>query len=921
MRLYFLVLIVLINFSKGITQNRAQLPVQETLDSWDTMKINALIAQLQDGPMRDSLAYSYHILGVVYYYEHENYPKAIEATRTAISVRTILWNEKPDTVSAFDLGKSLYNLGSFYRELKAHDKAEDLLQKAIPLFDKSDTYMAVESRRLLGFLLTEKGDFDQAFDHFNVAIRMAEEADLQAILADCRIDLGGAFIEKKDFPSAIRSLSKAQAYYESLSDRDIDEDYNLASIYNNIGLAFAKSEDYEKAISFYSKARSINQRWSFTEELIYNYINIGIAERHLQRYSEAIRALTTGSRLTNGSEWLSLQSKCYDNLADVFLDQGETERALEYYHRAIQGLISGYGNTDFRHNPPDSLLEGVTNKTDLVVYFQDKAAGWRKMYEQSGNKAYLQQALTQFRKAEMVLSLMRFEHQNRGSLLFWREDSRGLYESALATCLLLEDPASAFYFFEKSKSVLLLDAILSLRANTFIDEQTVAEEQALQEHIVRLRAALESAEDAKQRDSLLRVKLQVQADYADFREKLAKENDRYYQLRYGLEVLSLSQLQAQLPNDTTYLLHYFFGKEQIYLMRVGKSSVLLDQIESPASKTTQISNLLAFFKEDSKVLDQPEQYFELSQQLYESLYAVAWSDGVSPFGKCTILPDGPLHYLPFEALLTTKPKNYQLGQQAYLMNQQEIHYGYSATILAQQAALSGPKTEGLFVAAPFLNRSTSAYEQLSYSKGVYDYLRNRFRGTALADENASVAALQSTAPAYRVLHLSTHASANPQNQEPFIVFADTLLYLNALYGMRLPADLVVLSACETGLGDLAAGEGVSSLAQGFAYAGTKAMIASLWKVNDFATAYIFEHFYKNLNKGYSAAAALALAKNTYRMDREIPNRYRSPYFWAGFILIGNDVPVDLPERRGQWWWWGIGVLVFIGSAWLFYRRL
>jgi CHAT domain-containing protein len=155
-------------------------------------------------------------------------------------------------------------------------------------------------------------------------------------------------------------------------------------------------------------------------------------------------------------------------------------------------------------------------------------------------------------------------------------------------------------------------------------------------------------------------------------------------------------------------------------------------------------------------------------------------------------------------------------------------------------------------------------------------------------------AMSSELSQYRIVHFATHALVNNEHPElSRIVLSmvdkkgqqqDGSLRLQDIYNLKLPVNLVVLSACQTGLGKDVKGEGLIGLTRGFMYAGASGVVASLWKVDDDATAELMKHFYDGLFKrDLTPAAALREAQLTLRKDK----RWQNPYFWAGFVIQGD----------------------------------
>jgi CHAT domain-containing protein len=178
---------------------------------------------------------------------------------------------------------------------------------------------------------------------------------------------------------------------------------------------------------------------------------------------------------------------------------------------------------------------------------------------------------------------------------------------------------------------------------------------------------------------------------------------------------------------------------------------------------------------------------------------------------------------------------------------------------------------------------------------------------------------------YPVVHLATHAIADTGNSAAsFIAFyphthipAEDGLYLEELYGLNMDATrLIIISACETGNGQLAGSEGVLSLTRGFAYAGCASIVNSLWKADDEATAVILHQFHQYLQKGYTKSKALQQAKLDYIHSNAL---HKTPDYWAHLILIGNTQPV-ITSHSSHWLWLIVIVVVAVAAAVIIKKR-
>ena len=202
-------------------------------------------------------------------------------------------------------------------------------------------------------------------------------------------------------------------------------------------------------------------------------------------------------------------------------------------------------------------------------------------------------------------------------------------------------------------------------------------------------------------------------------------------------------------------------------------------------------------------------------------------------------------------------------------------------------------------------------------------IKSLMNGRFLKGEEATEARFKNLAPGFNILHLAIHGSASKgdsidaklffrdQSNEP----EDGILYPHELYNLNLAADMVVLSACETGVGNYKKGEGVFSMARAFAYAGAPSIVMSLWKVNDQITSRVMKNFYQNLNKGTEISASLRKSKLNYLEKADELTAH--PFYWAAFVPIGQSKAIVSSGNYVIW----IVVFLTVIIGWAGFRRL
>ncbi|MCB0620683.1 MAG: CHAT domain-containing protein, partial [Saprospiraceae bacterium] len=189
-------------------------------------------------------------------------------------------------------------------------------------------------------------------------------------------------------------------------------------------------------------------------------------------------------------------------------------------------------------------------------------------------------------------------------------------------------------------------------------------------------------------------------------------------------------------------------------------------------------------------------------------------------------------------------------------------------------------------------------------------------GDYFLDGQADRESFERSARQYQIVHLATHAcvnSADPLYNQIFFS-DDQYLYTFDIYNLNLNADLIVLSACETGLGKVVEGEGVMNLARGFAYAGCPSIVMSLWAVSDQASSTLMLEYYRRLLEGESKTAALQQAQLSY-LQNQIPSKMH-PSYWAPFVQVGDPSAMRWDSKKNGWsWYWVLAALPLLWLAW------
>lgn len=251
-----------------------------------------------------------------------------------------------------------------------------------------------------------------------------------------------------------------------------------------------------------------------------------------------------------------------------------------------------------------------------------------------------------------------------------------------------------------------------------------------------------------------------------------------------------------------------------------------------------------------------------------------------------IIPDGVLGYLPFEALM------YEDG--SYLVQNHNINMTQSLSVLNQLNELNYDQmNKRVLAVAPIFEENTS--DHLSFSHEEVSSIADNVSTKILLSDMATRSNFIQNSDSYSSLHLSTHAEFDSKNGSAFIRFSHDTLFLEEIYQHKFNNQMIVLSACESGLGELVSAEGVMSLSRAFNYSGIPSVVSTLWKVNEKSSKELSQNFYQEMKLGLPSAEALAQAKRNYLSNPEVTAEAKSPYYWAGFVHWGSDKTLELDE--------------------------
>jgi len=883
------------------------------------------------GEKHSDVAFSYNEVGAALLNLGE-YQQGLANFQQSLQIRQELFTE--DNI---DIATSYMNIGVSFNYLGEYDNALKMfgtcLKIRIKLLSESHPDNGACFNNM-GLSYTSKGDYDRAIEYFHKALEVRSKvlgADHPALRFTYN-NLAICHSYKQDFDEAI--------YFATLDMDIVAKTFGSespASIYSyiNLGKIYFETGQQNKALEYAQKA-----------------VDVGIKALGEKHYLVGLAKGNLGNILAKGGhleEGISFNISSVEILTELL---GETHPDVSSGYGALALNFSKAG----KHDKADSLLTKMllqlgddrdanfkaAKSIPLILkahYVQAKIQ--REWHIKSFAIQHLWNSRMHYQQALLALA---YHSRNLSptSKANLSTESAEISSNAIATNQLLYSLTDSIHYLhesfdyaERSKAYLLYEAMQEADALHIagIPDSLLAQEYDLRVEIAYFdkRKQEKLSSGTSETDSTVLAigsKLfDLKRSHEDLIKRFESDYPQYYQAKYGLKTASIEEVQQSLSPQQT-MLQYVLGDSSIFLFLVQKNHLEVQEIKKdfPLERWVDSLTRLGIYgyhtlpiaqKTPSVEAKTVHNYTHAAQALYEKLIAPVKTK-LTP--ELIIIPDGVLGYIPFETLLTNAPgRKGNFASYPFLLNEHQISYCYSATLLREMREKQHRKKseKTVLALAPFfrgdlktLNARVDTTElfalrdslgTLPASGDEAALISKIWNGMPIYGAAASLDTFQSLADQYQILHLSTHGKAddrvgdyaylalgaanNPQDYEK--------LYARDLYNLELNAELVVLSACETGIGELRRGEGIVSLARAFAYAGAKSIVTSLWKVDDSKTKDLLVDFYRHLKSGKTKDAALQQAKiNFLAKKSDNGGAELHPFFWAGFIAIGDMGAVE-----------------------------
>ncbi|MBC7775933.1 MAG: CHAT domain-containing protein [Phycisphaerae bacterium] len=756
--------------------------------------------------------------------------------------------------------------------------AEEYLLMALDIFQKadlSDSYYYICSNLAENY--ATRHEVDKAIKYTEIALNgfLKSPDGYQHEIGVVWGNLGNYYAAKGHYAQSLDCYGKAEQAYLQIYTRPNEV---FATTYFNIADNYFRQNQFEKADSF---------------------LNLSIS---------TLRKTSANNKILNAifHNWAELEAKKFNY-----------PLALANVDSAILAASNRLGN--FNEGLSEAFVKSNLLKGQICLQF----------YQKLPQVSILKDAMAGFQKAENTLQLCMNSAMRESDKIQLMEYAPVISEGIIRTSLVTSrNSRTAFISSEKSKSGLLRTAFQDAYAKriTNVPDSLLSKEYGLKVNLAfneKIEYGLTEKDTAQSDGKLIEIRRQIfnlYQQYDQLIQRLETDYPEYYQAKYNLQTETVESVQRDLLQPNQTMLEYFTGDSSIFIFVLRKD--FYDVVEVPRdfpledwikSMRSGIADWWTKKIPEDQYSASLSWYGKAAHNLYQKLIAPV-ARFIPTGDQIIVISDGVLAYIPFEALLTAPPPadSTRFHEYKYWILDHDISYCYSATLLREMCERKHkvkPPNGFLGMAPTFAGNTTPilssnvdfagrfGHDSLTFNVVEVDSIQHIWGGQIFTGLDATEKCFADTAWAYRIIHTSLHGEANDRSGDySFLAFYETpdsieneWLYVREVYNLTLNADLVTLSACQTGLGELRRGEGIIGLTRAFTYAGAKSIVNTLWSVDDERTMQLMIQFYHNLKTGQQKDVALGNAKRDFIRKGGF---WAHPVFWAGFIGIGDMRALD-----------------------------
>jgi CHAT domain-containing protein/Tfp pilus assembly protein PilF len=778
-----------------------------------------------------------------------------------------------------------------------------------------DEYGVASSLLTLAEVSMREGDLSRALEHLDRSLDLFKQLNRKQSTYDFYIGevhaaLGRVYTSIGDHVQALSHLIQALASANALKEVN-----QVANLLNSIGFLYLEQEDYSQAKVHFEKSLQLSQREKFSKEAARALLNLGVIQQRQGNYDEAIELFKQSvNAIPEKNSDIAIAAK--EGIGVALTGKGSYERALETLNEALrvaQGNSNRKRETEILWRQAETHFamhdyEGASRLAECAMKFARELRESKLEYlsATSLGRSYSKLGKLEFATKTLLEAIYKIE-QSRELVAGAPEEPSLFFEHRLSAYHELIDlyisqnrALDALLIAERAKARSLLDIVRGGKQglSKVLTADEKLESDRLNKSLFEINEKIAKTKNALDLQLLTKELDSARLDYAAFENGLYLNHPNLRLRTEGTSVVDSNGLREFTVKENVAYLEYVLTDEKLYLFVLRRTKKELTVRVRPISDNLEdIKRLVE--RHHHRLASRHPDFREDGHALYSMMLAPAHDD-LEGIDNICIIPDGFLWNLPFQALISEADR--------YVIQDFAVSYAPSLGVLREIAirksmvsqpsllAFANPVVEKSAVSSQELCPLPEAEVEVQSIAGAFGLSKRKL----LIGKSATEEAFKRTASAYSVIHLATHGLLD--NRNPLYshlrltktdgdVENDGLLEAREIMNMNLHADLAVLSACETANGRVSPGEGVIGMSWAFLAAGTRSVVVSQWKVNSASTSILMANFYRTWarkpNLVSSGKYSTALRQNALRMIKS--DRYRHPFYWSGFVLIGaND---------------------------------
>jgi len=829
------------------------------------------------------------------YRSQARFDEAHQIYEGALSIFRDIGEPINEAIALHSIGQAFHAQGHFEEALLKYREAFNIWQE----FNHKENLGRVHNN--IGQLYTDQGHYDDALIELEKSLAIQREINNRLGEGEALSNIGLVYVSKGQYANALQKYQEALSNFAELGIRSSE-----GIALGNIGLVYDYQGRYEEALEFYLAALTIHREVGnrVNEAIILN--NIGLIYLAQNKVKEGETALEDALLIMQEIGNQAQINTILGNREQIYIDPNQWREELATFEKILATAreVGSLSSEATALNYIGDVYLGQERYADALKVYQDALTISRRLGDQLGEGIALNniglayelsggvaQALFFYEKSLDVLDTVRAGAGSEGGRTSFYAQYALFNEEVVSLYHQQGQDAPAFFNSERGRARAFLDTLSTGYIALSDDETAVlrdheqtayAEIQALQDDLVQAYAI-----DPLDPEQIEELKSQLQ-EAEKAHDAILKEIEDYGGQLATLipgrnSVLTLAETQAILDAEST-LVYYVVLEAQTLVFVITNEAY--EVVEIPVSRA-DLSNSVSHFR-DLVNFKEPELTRQNAQVVYQLLFEPF--DDLLQTDNLIIVPHNALHYLPFAALRDADTNQYLIEQ-------------FSLTVLPSASALpfilANATDQKDATAMPLVlgNPATGNADLTNLNDAQQEAaaIARLFDVTPLKGTRAMESTVREKASQVSILHLAAHGQYDVEEPLDSTIYlapdvgvensgeeGNGRLQVHEIYSLDLnQADLVVLSACQTQLGELSAGDELVGLTRAFFFAGTPSVVATLWNVDDKATGILMTRFYTHLNAGMSKTEALRQAQLDLLAEKD------DPFYWAGFVLSGD----------------------------------